>query len=274
MAWLGVDSRGPTSVYFASDSRISWSNDKKNWDTARKLFATQSTAEIFGFTGYALLPQVVLTRVCDFIDRGFRVLPGSHSPENCAIWLKDIIESQAKAHPREYLQKDFSILYAVRHGHGMPGRATFHLFRIHWSVNAQSISLNEIHVPAVSGLLLLDGSGTESMKEHEFGWRISDQGNTSRTLFSAFCDSLKSGMDEFSGGEPQLVGLYRTGNANVFGIVTESGSSIEGCLNLPIPLNAKIEWRDNLFQRVTREGKLLKKAQPHSRPGNLTIPVE
>ena len=273
MAWLGVDSRGPTSVYFASDSRISWTNDRKNWDTARKLFATQTTAEIFGFTGYALLPQVVLARVCDFIDRGFRVLAGSDSPENRALWLRDIVESQTKAHPRKYLEKDFSILYAVRHGSGMPGRAKFHLYRIYWSVSTQSISLNEIEVPAASGVLLLDGTGAKSMNEHEFAWRITDQGNTSRTLFSAFCDSLKSGIDEFSGGEPQLVGLYRTGNAQVFGVVTDAGSSIEGCLNLPVPLDANIEWRDSLFQRVTREGKLLKKAQPHSRPAKLYAPV-
>lgn len=274
LAWVAADSRGPTSLYFASDSRVSWRNDVRYWDTARKLFATNTTAEIFGFTGYVLLPQLVLARVCDFIDRGFRVLLGSDSPENRAAWLMEIIYSEVKNHPPALITDNFSILYSVRTGQGMPSRSKFHLYRILWEAKSQSISCEEIEVPNTSSILLLDGSGVKSMEKWACAWRTSDQGNTSRTLFSGFCDSLVHGADPLSGGEPQLVGLYRLGNAKVFGIVTDKGASLEGFLNLSVPLQSNIEWRDRLFQRVTCNGKLLDKAQRHAQPKNVLNPLE
>lgn len=88
-----------------------------------------------------------------------------------------------------------------------------------------------------------------------------------------FYDSLSSEADPLTGGEPQLVGLYRNGNAQVFGVVTPNGSSLEGCLNLPVPLDAKIEWRDTLFQRVDRQGNHLKKAQRHVRPAQVGVAI-
>jgi hypothetical protein len=270
LAWLGADSRGPTSLYFASDSRISWEKDKHYWDTARKLFAPKSTAEIFGFTGYALLPQVVLTRVCDFIDRGFRNLAETDPVELYAAWLKEIVEGEARSHPAKYLVKDFSIFYALRIGKGMPGRSQFHLFHLHWSTRRQELSLLEI--PSVSSVLQIHGTGTESLETWTTSWKLSDQGDTSRTFFSAFCDSLLGGKDEFSGGEPQFVGLYRNGNAQVFGVVSANGPSIEGCLVPNIAGHAKIEWRDQLFQRVNHRGELLRKAQRHARPANVRQP--
>ena len=46
IAWLGVDSRGPTSMYFASDSRISWDKVPGVWDCGQKVFAANAGAEI------------------------------------------------------------------------------------------------------------------------------------------------------------------------------------------------------------------------------------
>jgi hypothetical protein len=38
ISWVGVDNRGAASLYFASDSRISWPG-AEIWDHGRKLFA-------------------------------------------------------------------------------------------------------------------------------------------------------------------------------------------------------------------------------------------
>jgi len=270
IAWLGADSRGPTSLYFASDSRISWSGDPKTWDTGRKVFATQKTPEIFGFTGSVLLPQAVLTRTCDFIDRGFRSQESSNSPESRAEWLTAMVENEAKSHPQERLG-DFSIFYGLRTGQGMPDRSHFNLFNIDWSSRENAISLTSIEIPLVSSILKLHGSGTSSIKKWAISWKRSDQGNTSRTMFSAFCDSISSGEDKLTGGEPQLIGLYRNGNARVFGVVTKNGPSMEGSLYPPIAVSADIEWRDTLFQRVDRTGTPLKNAQRHGRPARANL---
>lgn len=265
ISWLGADSRGPTSLYFASDSRISWGNDPNTWDTGRKLFAARGSPEIFGFTGYVLLPQAILTRACDFIDRGFRSASVNESPEKCAEWLAALVQSEARSHPRVF-QDGFAIFYGLRSGEGMPDRSRFSLFHIGCSSRSGIVSTSAIPIPRTSSILRIDGSGGHSIERWATSWENSDQGGTSRTMFSAFCDSISSGEDKCTGGEPQLVGLHRKGNGLVFGIVTKNGPSVEGMLDIAIDSTAEIKWHDPLFQRVDRTGALLKNAQSHARP--------
>lgn len=268
VSWLGADSRGPTSIYFASDSRISWGNDPLVWDTGRKLFACRESPEIFGFTGYVLLPQSILTRASDFIDR--RVLPplASSSPAERAATLADIARIEVRSHTRP-VADDFSLFYAARCGEGMPDRCSFRLFQVYCSARSREVTVHRISIPTVSSVLRTNGTGAESINHWIARWHASDQGRTSRAVFSAFCDSLRSKQDARSGGEPQLIGLYRHKNAQVFGVVTERGASFEGILGVDVPRQAGIEWRDEAFQRVKPDGSLLKAAQPHARPNQL-----
>ena len=57
LAWVGVDSRHLSSIYLASDSRISW-GDVANWDFGRKLFASTKYPEIIGYVGDVLFPSL------------------------------------------------------------------------------------------------------------------------------------------------------------------------------------------------------------------------
>lgn len=38
VSWIGVDTHGPSSVYIAADSRISWTQEHK-FDFGKKVFA-------------------------------------------------------------------------------------------------------------------------------------------------------------------------------------------------------------------------------------------
>ena len=71
VAWVGVDARGPASIYLASDSRISWVDPDKTfetWDYGRKLFASKKYPEIFGYFGDTLFPSQMLGQVLDLIE--------------------------------------------------------------------------------------------------------------------------------------------------------------------------------------------------------------
>lgn len=267
-AWLGADSRGPTSLYFASDSRISWGKDRRGWETGRKVFACQSSAEIFGFTGYILLPQSVITRVVDLIDR--RVLPSlcDCSPSTRAETLAAVMRREVDSHLQPF-EDDFSVFYAARQGEGMPPHATFHILEVYCNAARRSVDVFPFEAPAESSMLVAHGTGAGAVRGWVNRWSLSDQGGTSRAVFSAFCDSLRSGEDPRTGGEPQLVGLYRQGHARQFGVVSTNGPSIGGMLHLPVDTRARIEWRDELFQRVEPSGRLKKAAQRHSRPEKL-----
>lgn len=269
VAWVGVEQRGPTTLYFASDSRISWLGEPDTWDCGRKLFASRTEPEIFGFVGYVLLPQSVLHRCCDLIDQGLRPKECENSAELKSQWLFSRVESELSLHPNNRSISQFSIFYGIRMGIGKPGATYFHMFEISWSPT-KKLSMKKIEIPTeISSIIYIDGSGKSSVEEWSARWGKSDQGNTSRTFFSSFCDSLNSKKDQFSGGEPQLVGIYRTKPAQIFGVVTERGPSFQGMLNPGIRDDANIEWRDSLFQRVNSSGKLIKNAQRHARPKQL-----
>lgn len=265
IAWLGVDSRGPTSMYFASDSRVSWDGRPGVWDCGQKLFASNAQPEIFGFTGYVNLPASILSKACTQIDRGLRSPNDEASIEGRVDWLYRLVKREVDLHP-SWRNEDFNIFYGVRVGAGMPDRSAFHLQLFAWDSANTTLTEAALPIPSCSSVLRTAGSGKECLDKVCNAWERSDQGNTSRTMFSAFCDALKSGKDPMSGGEPQLVGLYRRGTGKIFGVVTERGPSFQGQLDSALFQVTDIEWRDSLFQRVDAHGRLLKKAQPHVRP--------
>lgn len=269
VAWVGADSRGMTSMYFASDSRLSWDKDKKNaWDCGQKVYASSVAPEIFGFTGYAVIPQSIISKACQLVDKGLRSPNDEKSIEGRADWLRILVLREAEKHPK-IKDEDFTIFYGVRIGHGMPGRSSFHLNTYAWDSKLKQLAHACIPMPVCSAVLKISGTGSDALGEMKKIWDASDQGNTSRTMFSAFCDSLRNGKDPYSGGEPQLVGIYREGPAKIFGVVTENGPSFQGQLDTPLSHLAKIEWRDPLFQRVDACGNVLKKAQRHARPAGV-----
>ena len=124
--------------------------------------------------------------------------------------------------------------------------------------------MTKIHeLPTHSGIILSLGSGGENVKKQLMAWKKIPGENTSRAIFMAHCDALLSEeekvriidsdgdkisfeRDIFSGGAPQLVSLYRVGNANIHGIVWKRKKFLNGIAGkyfLPT-----LNWRDRKFQ--------------------------
>jgi len=278
IAWVGVDQRGPASLYFASDSRITWEGTKEPWDAAKKVFACNSQPEIFGFVDYALLPLNVLTKAVVAIDAGLRPAQAELSAEGRCDWLWEQVKHEAKAHPASLL-RSFRVFYGLRTGSKHPIKAVaaeeehgddiakFHLFVLSWDQKERVWHEQTIKVPtATSSVLHIGGSGRESVEDWTLRWHESEQKDTSRVVFSAFCDALDSKSDPLSGGPPQLVGVYWDSNAKTFGVYTNAhGATFQGSPYYGYE-KGLVPWRNSLFERVTPLGQIIPRAQRHSRP--------
>jgi hypothetical protein len=74
VSWIGIDSRKISSLYIASDSRISWGNQAK-FDSGQKVFGCKNHPIIIGYCGDVLFPSIVINQLIDLADQGFRICP-------------------------------------------------------------------------------------------------------------------------------------------------------------------------------------------------------
>jgi len=264
VAWAGVDSRGPASIYLVSDSRISWGT-VDSWDFGRKLFASVSHPDVFGYCGDVLFPSQLLGQFTQLADAGAYFSPAAPSQERHAALFHAATASFAGVPVDQ--QRAFTILHCGRDGVGLPSR--FRVWQLDW-MQGSGWSDRELPVPTESVLLCAVGSGERNVVTHDASWRRSSVGRTSRAVFSAFCDALRSGADPYSGGAPQLVGLYRQGAGAVFGVLFDG---LRFLLGLQVPAAPHLEivqWRNELFERCDPISmQLLPGAQRQPRPPEL-----
>ncbi len=262
VAWLGTDQRGPASLYFAADSRISWGAHSV-WDHGRKVFACAQSPRLFGYVGDVLFPSMVLSQVVSLIDSGV-ILATSPAAEGELATISKIIHEAFARVPNDQ-KRDFTIVYSVRRGDGMS--ATFHVFTIDYFKGAWSE--NAVPLPASSGPVTILGSGGRIVSKWHTHWSRTKQGGTSRAVFSAFCDAVRRKEDVYTGGAPQLVGMYRINPAKKLGVVYGGRAWIYG---MPLPAAAEpeaIEWRNELFELCDVTGTRLPDAQRHAAPRGL-----
>src|ERR1700684_3781041 len=110
-AWIGVDSRGPSSFYMTSESRISWPTGG-SWDYGRKLFAAAASPDIFGYCGDVLFPSLVLGDVVTLMDSGL-VFAKNDGPIARNEKLRLLLSTSFSSYPPEERQS-FTILHAAR----------------------------------------------------------------------------------------------------------------------------------------------------------------
>jgi hypothetical protein len=264
ISWVSVDQRGPAALYLASDSRITWGSQSRRWDAGRKLFACGRHPDVFGYVGEVIFPSLVLGQVIEAADRGLIFADELGDPDDRHSKFVNIIKkSFCRRHNSP--NYDFQILHGSRSSPGLNCR--FHIWLLSYSAHKELWRDEKINVSTVhSSLVLALGSGAQSAHFYDRHWKETGQGRTSRAVFWAFCETLRSGRDPLSGGPPQLVSLYRQAVPHTFGVVYEKKRYFHGLpLNEGIAYGA-IEWRDELFQRVDGETMtLLAGAQRHAR---------
>lgn len=79
-SWVGIDTHGIGSAYIVSDSRFTWNNNTF-FDYGKKVFASNTYPEIFGYAGDVLFPSIVLSQIVEMIDSGLLFTPNTSCEE-------------------------------------------------------------------------------------------------------------------------------------------------------------------------------------------------
>ena len=247
VCWTGCDSRGPSSLYVATDSRYSWNS--KTWSSGRKLIVRAQLCEIVAFAGD-----------CAFAASVLLGLPEHPLSDNL---IHRRLTTAATHYP--FLLENTVIVFARRLGQGMRSSflvTTFENRSGVWIQNPQYVSRE------ASDVVCAVGSGASLARDEVKQWMEGDvSGRTSRSVFSGFCSALDQAVDPNSGGAPQLASLYRSGLANECGLIWKGMRYVAG---LPPDEDADLRhraWHNELFERCDPHTMArLESAQRHVSP--------
>jgi hypothetical protein len=262
IVWVGVDSRGPTSMYLASDSRFTWEGGVK-WDFGCKVFASRKHPTLLGYCGDVTLSSISITQALDLIDSN-SLFRADASSEEKLDWLYGFLKRAFETYPKS-LRREFTVVFAFRSTNN--NVVSFFAGTVGWSPG-EGWSKKPLPDPQKSSIIGAFGSGKDVFGDTNRRWQESDVGGTSRAIFSAFCDHVDKCNDPQTGGAPQLGAIYSgRQHASTVGIIHDGKKWLSGVEVLDAGIVDKIEWRDNLFQRC--DGHTLKPiagAQRHARP--------
>jgi hypothetical protein len=262
---LSVDARGPCALYIITDSRISWQTAANRWDGGQKAFASRRFADVFGYCGDAYFPPMMLRQVIEQLDAGLICMDEANVADRQAA-ISDALAMAMEKVVGAPPSLPFTIYHGAREDTGL--RSRFRLSRLRYT-GGQGKWQTEEHAIATdnSYLVKLDGSGMNIISSREAEWRKSSVAGTSRSAIWAFCEALRSGTDPFSGGPPQLVGLWRIGSGKNFGFLWNGKPYLAGMEVVGNVTSESVQWFNELFERSDAStGRRLKDAQKHAKP--------
>lgn len=270
-AWVSYDSRRPAGAYIATDSRISFTAGG-SWDEAQKAFASSRYPDVIGYVGDVLFPSLFLARHLAALDAEALIPSGSPLIERQAV-LRESLTSALLTYPRRF-QHPFAIVHLGREGHGSAAHYAMQVLSLGSSgleekvlTSLDSAGVLELGSATARSLNdpFLGGTGEEDVARALQSWNSGPHAHTSRAVFSAHCDAVRAPTVTSVGGSPQLVGLYRVGHGRNFGVHSDGVASLFGSMHHGAMASPEIEFRNDLFERVDREGALLPGAKRHDR---------
>lgn len=265
LAWIAVDERRPTGLYFASDSRRSWKETTITRDNCTKLYLPNGTREIFGFAGDITFPSSVLQQICTEIEAHPDLVNGTEDPYQRYAWVSSRIETafNALSVKPEY---EFTILHGTRTG--AMQYASFHLYQYTYDLQSNALASGPLSCEAGASVKV-SVLGTGSVFVRSFVEKeIEKLGDVSRAHFSGFCESVERGDDKYSGGPIQLIGVHSIKNSLHYGVITRKARYFRGSPHLPAN-HANIRWRNWNFVNVDSHGQPIKKSIKNLRRNQL-----
>lgn len=253
LAWLAVDSRKATQLYFASDSRRSFASGDY-FDDCEKLFVASNSPDIFAMLGHDIgFPMEALPKICTLIDQGAIPHGLRASLHGRTDWVLDQLKQMKTDRPGG---GSFSVFHGSRHGWG--NHAVFGLSRHSYVACDDRWANEEFDLKRIeSHAIQCDGSGGVQV-----GRRIVNHtrllGSVSRAYFAGFVVALKEGEDKLRGGPPQLVGLGCVGNGRRYGLFTTAGTFFRGRHVTPGDVPSNTQWRDELLEPVDHSGRSIR----------------
>lgn len=264
-SWAGLyRSSEISSLYLASDSRFTnASTGKPLTNEGQKIYCCRSEPHLFGYCGWVAFPAEVLKKMVRQIDQD-AFFEASDSLEERQHKVTVFLESELRTSPYKKLAAGFKILHAARDNAHMPH---FRLWMIRWTATS-NWEVQEVQLPREhSELVYEDGSGATALLIEHDKWQKSDVAETSRAVFGAFCNALSVGKDCYSGGAPQLGGLFRDFGAQYLGVVYGKEIYFKGKRIHSPPIPEAMEWFNERFERCDPlTGERLPEGQPQPNP--------
>ena len=262
---VSVDARGPCALYIATDSRITWeTTTSKRWDAGQKTFAPVGYPDIFGFCGNAHFPPLALGQMIDLVNAGI-IFRASDTAERRHQRAMEVVRRAVDNRCQAPITS-FSIFHGARDGELMA--SGFRAWKTQYASETEEWTDEELDLSDEGSYLAhLDGSGATTIRAYARKWRGTSAEGTSRAAFWAFCDALYSEKDGFSGGAPQLVGIWRKGAARQFGLLWCGKRYLCG---VEVPADARfdsVDWFNQRFERIDGENiKRVEDGKRHPKP--------
>lgn len=272
VSWMGVDQRKASSIYIASESRISWNESDGNriekYDYAQKVFSCQNHPVIIGFCGEVIFPLITINQIVQLIDGGlFYDSQIDSAKRRFNIFFEYLTGSRLLFPTGTRYSGSFQILFASRDRDKMESNFFIRLIQFSEDDGKPKWNVTEPVYQEYSEKLFILGTGRSEFLGNYEKYKSSTIQKTSRSIFQCFCDTLENINDPACGGAPQLAGLYRIENGKNFGILYKDelyylGNKIESLNDF-----SKIEWRNELFERIDSKTKeILLGAQKQPNP--------
>jgi hypothetical protein len=227
VAWTGIDSRSPASVYIATDSRVSWGKED-HFDNSNKTFALRQFPAILGYCGDSLSSQMLISQAIAVIEA---------IPEYKRTKLEDLVDifirlivRNYKQYPAKLTTGSFTVVICGKSTISSAG--DFECFRI--DSNFNKTTKTKLSFPSVSGPIVVAGSGKNEFESQYEKRQVTDNPNksTSRDVFHSFYQTISQSKNYSVGPIPQIVSVIRkpnTGGTHC-GVVVEEKRYISGQL--------------------------------------------
>ena len=248
VAWVGVDTHGPASMYIASDSRISW-EPGVNFDQGRKVFAFSNHPDILGYCGDVLFPSIALNQIVQLADAGLLFKDGFTAKEKFQAIVKKLNHLCA-AYPKLHSGLAANSLQIIHASREISNNKQFFCHSISWS-KVDGWKGKAVEFPQQSDILFALGSGSPEFKHNYQRYQSGPNKSTSRNVFHCFCDTLNNITDKQVGGAPQIVGLYRKPDSIAvnFGVIYMRSRHFLGArIDDLKDLSTNVEWRNENFE--------------------------
>lgn len=267
VSWVGIDTHGPSSVYIASDSRISWGTAAAKFDLGRKVFAFSKWPDILGYCGDVLFPSIALNQIVELADAGLLFGP-TYSCKRKFQAIVNKLNDLFAAYPQMHSGLAENALSVIHASRDPKDNKRFFCHKISWS-ERRSWYGEEVSLPHTSGVLFALGTGAGEFTQRHKKYEEGPNKHTSRNVFHCFCNTLQHINDLYVGGAPQIVGIYRKPGspATNFGVIYRGsryflGAQIDNVHNFD-----KVDWRNEDFERCDgRTMQRLANAQPQPDP--------
>ena len=116
VTWISVDNRGPSAIYMASDSRITWGSEQQRWDSGQKLFRSRVHPDLYGYSGDVLFPTQFLSQIVELGDSGV-LFSDADMPEQRHTKIVQMAKASIKRR-HNAPEHDFDIIHAARQDSG------------------------------------------------------------------------------------------------------------------------------------------------------------